>query len=142
MVQMAFNSPRAVRAIERILAALCRHMTCNELAESLHMDKSLARAYLRHLMQAEERGEKRRIRVVEWRVTSGRGCRRAPVYQRGSGPSAPEPPAQTSADQFRKLKADPVKHAKRIADHRRWRQKREGTYVPPPAANPFAALFT
>lgn len=138
MVQMAFNSPRSERNIARALVALNKPLTCVELAEALHMDRSLARTYLRHLMLAE----KRRIRVVEWRVTSGRGCRRAPVYQRGSGPSVPQPPAQTSADQFRKLKADPAKHAKRIADHRRWRQKREGTYTPPPAANPFAALFT
>lgn len=140
MKPMKFTSPRAARGIQRVLAALSSPMTCNELADALYMDKSMARAYLRYLMMAESRGEQRRIKVVEWRVTSDRGCRRAAVYRRGTGPNLPEPAAQTSADQFRILKANPVKHAKRIADHRRWRQKREGTYTPPPPASPFAAL--
>lgn len=71
-----FSSPRGLRAIARVLAALTESPKSRpELSEALHMGKTTAYRYIRHL-QAEKR-----VYVHSYRRTEGEI---SPVYAAGS----------------------------------------------------------
>lgn len=113
-----FNSERAHIRIQRILDLLNGGpMSTREVGETLHMDQTMASAYLRFLMFAP-----RRVYICGYRIV---GKRSAPLYALGDLPNA-KPTRQTNKERWARVKADPVKYAKSLESRRNvHRRKRE-----------------
>lgn len=91
-------------ACKRIVSALVRHQSVQELATSLGCSVAYVRKYIAILLAESPR----RIYVKTWRRPTGPGGL-TKVYAIGNKPDA-QPPRLTGADRFKELKANPEKH--------------------------------
>ena len=93
--------------------------SARELAATLHIDHSAVSAYLSHIG----------ARIARWR-THERGGLPTPMYDMSSGPNAPRPRVKSAkekkAELWKRIKADPIRHAREKEKHRRQRRARKG----------------
>lgn len=136
MGKATFATEKSKRQMDRIVDLLAEPMGVLELAAELGITASMTCQYVNHMTTQKER----RIRICGW-MEVGRRSRKVALYKRGSGRNAPEPKAMTEAERWAKAKADPHRHARKLASWRKGYYKRNGLTPPPPRrASPFAAL--
>jgi hypothetical protein len=111
-----FQSERAKRRIDRILAALDGQMLpASALAAKVYCDQSLVTEYLRYLRAEPDR----RARIAGYDIINGT---RRPLYGLGSEPDAPMT-RQTNQERYARVQADPEKYERHLTKARERHQR-------------------
>jgi len=101
----AFNKPAALKKLARILEMLAVPTTVYRVAEALPLCKRTTTAYLAYLRGIPSENNPtppRRIRIAGWEM-SDTGHYMA-LYQVGSRPDEPHPPARTTTQRRRDIR--------------------------------------
>ncbi len=123
MSEGKFSQAQSKLRIERIKAALlAREMTADELADTVHIHRSYAREYIKHLR------EQWLLHIVGYSAVKDRHLWHKPIYAWGAGADAPPPKKLTNSQRAKMRRADPEKRlqdamkarAKNIKPHRDW----------------------